>query len=496
VAWVFCDSAPPGGLPLQWEIDGPVSVLATDNARQETDPSYLWSNFMASTLVTGANPRAGSQQASIKISAGSGEVSLPVSIVYTLKPFVYVADTSLGFSTSPYNLQDQAVTLWFPNATSPIAFTASIENAPWLSVTPSSGSGYTELKAHVDSTSLAPGSYFGSIVITAPAAINSPLKIPVRMLIAQPRFVTFPTTMTFTQVSGGVAPAAQSLAIRAADTQMGLPFTASSDSPWLSVSPASGVAALQATLSVSVKGSGLAAGIYHGNVTLNALGAIPAQVPVTFTVTSANSLTLSPNTFSFYYWPGISETFPAGTLFDRGTINITSNIPARWQASKSSGTDWLGMSFPDNGTTPGAYTFFLYFPSVPGNYSGSIAISSTQAGNSPQSAAITLNVLAAAPVDRNPTRLSFQSKAGAAPPSQSVTVTAAAATSFTTSISSGNNWLSVAPGSGTTPATLTVSARPSGFVPGSYSGVVTLAVVQPDGSTIPVGIPVTLSISP
>jgi hypothetical protein len=298
----------------------------TFNALREADNTYLWPNFIASVLVTGATPQEGSQQASIEISAGSGKMSLPVSVVYTSRPFIHVVDKSLGFSTSPYNLQDQRVTFWFPNATAPVSFTTSVENADWLSVTPSSGSGYTELKAHVDPMKLSPGSYFGWIVITAPSAINSPFKIPVRMLIAQPRFLTFPAFLTFTQLLGGTPPAAQSLGVTAVDTQTGLLFTASSDSSWLAVSPTNGFANLQATLSVSVNASGLAAGTYHGNISLNAPGAVAGQVPVTLTVTAPNSLTLSPNVFSFYYWPGINGTFPAGTLFDRPELETYSAV--------------------------------------------------------------------------------------------------------------------------------------------------------------------------
>jgi hypothetical protein len=83
-----------------------------------------------------------------------------------------------------------------------VAFTASVENAAWLSVAPSSGHGYTELQAHVDPSNLAPGSYFWWIVITAPEAINSPLKLPVRLLIPQPRFNIFPAALIFSEVSG------------------------------------------------------------------------------------------------------------------------------------------------------------------------------------------------------------------------------------------------------------------------------------------------------
>ena len=58
------------------------------------------------------------------------------------------------------------------------------------------------------------------------------------------------------------------------------------------------------------------------------------------------------------------------------------------------------------------------------------------------------------------------------------------------------SWLSVGAVSATIPATLTVSVEPNGRGPGNYTGVITLAGLQPDGSIIPVGIPVTLSVFP
>jgi trimeric autotransporter adhesin len=65
---------------------------------------------------------------------------------------------------------------------------------------------------------------------------------------------------------------------------------------------------------------------------------------------------------------------------------------------------------------------------------------------------------------------SFVYNGGAAPQAQTITVSSSAgAISFGTTVTSGG-WLSVNPGSGTTPATLSVSANPTGLANGTYGG--------------------------
>lgn len=97
----------------------------------------------------------------------------------------------------------------------------------------------------------------------------------------------------------------------------------------------------------------------------------------------------------------------------------------------------------------------------------------------------------------SPGSVSFSSTVGgAAPASRSVSVTSiGAALSFTAvaSTTSGGNWLSVSPGSGTTPATLTISAATAGLASATYQGMVTLT---PGGAGIsPLQIPVTLTVT-
>jgi uncharacterized protein (TIGR03437 family) len=97
----------------------------------------------------------------------------------------------------------------------------------------------------------------------------------------------------------------------------------------------------------------------------------------------------------------------------------------------------------------------------------------------------------------SPGSVSFSSAVGgAAPASRSINVTSiGAALSFTAlaSTTSGGSWLSVSPGSGTTPATLTISATAASLTSGTYQGAVTLT---PGGSgASPLQIPVTLTVT-
>jgi outer membrane protein assembly factor BamB len=93
-----------------------------------------------------------------------------------------------------------------------------------------------------------------------------------------------PTSLSMEASAGGPDPPAASLSLENAGAGT-LSFTASSDSSWLSVAPASGSAPQK--LSVSASDAGLKAGTYTGHLTITASGAqgSPAVVPVTLTLT-------------------------------------------------------------------------------------------------------------------------------------------------------------------------------------------------------------------
>ena len=108
-----------------------------------------------------------------------------------------------------------------------------------------------------------------------------------------------PTSLSFTAIQGGSNPASSTVSVT--NTGVGaLTFNATSDSPWLTVSPASGSAPQNLQIGANV--GGLASGTYTGHITITSVGAqgSPAQVTVTLTVSpvaaTLSSLTLVPAT--------------------------------------------------------------------------------------------------------------------------------------------------------------------------------------------------------
>jgi hypothetical protein len=106
-----------------------------------------------------------------------------------------------------------------------------------------------------------------------------------------PRLAATPPSLTFAGVAGGTAPPPQALTVDAIGGGQ-LPWAASADVPWVSVSPASGTAPIVAWVAADV--AGLQAGSYAGRIivttTSGAGEGMQATVPVTLALTSAVSL--------------------------------------------------------------------------------------------------------------------------------------------------------------------------------------------------------------
>jgi hypothetical protein len=104
---------------------------------------------------------------------------------------------------------------------------------------------------------------------------------------ASPSLDVTPSTLGFSAVQGGAAPAAKTVAI--SNTGGGtLSWSVSESAAWLGVSASAGTG--NATISVNVYPAGLAAGTYTGTITVNASGGAtgsPKTVGVTLTVTTS-----------------------------------------------------------------------------------------------------------------------------------------------------------------------------------------------------------------
>ncbi|NWG32621.1 MAG: hypothetical protein HXY29_14185 [Rhodocyclaceae bacterium] len=101
-------------------------------------------------------------------------------------------------------------------------------------------------------------------------------------------------------------------------------------------------------------------------------------------------------------------------------------------------------------------------------------------------------------ISASPSSLSFTMQQGGALPSPKTTVVSTSGSTVTVtataSTSSGGNWLQVSPGSGSTPATFTVSVILGSLTAGVYNGNVRFTSSQAKNS--PINVPVTLTVNP
>lgn len=111
----------------------------------------------------------------------------------------------------------------------------------------------------------------------------TPTPTPIPPTTPPPAIGASPIALTFSSQQGSGNPASQRLNI--SNTGGGtLTWTASENSGWLALSPASGTGS--GAITVTVTTGTRAVGTYSGTITLSASGASSVTIPVTFTVTA------------------------------------------------------------------------------------------------------------------------------------------------------------------------------------------------------------------
>jgi len=385
----------------------------------------------------------------------------------------------------------QSVT-FSPNSP-PLSYALVTSGASWLSVNVPGGSTGGSFIVTATPGSLGTGSYSGSVSVYT-AASNSPLSLPVTFNVSAPAFslVASPNPMTFKSVNGSAA--SQSLAVTT-NPASSIPYTAAASSTgnWLSLNTTTGTTG-GTPLTVSVNTAGLAAGSYSGSVTLTASGATnsPLVVPVTLTVTTVS---VSPTSLSYSYTTG-------GPQPGAQSLNLTS-LPGSvsYTASASSTGNWLAVTPTSGSSTPATLSVTVNTAGLAANtYSGTVNI--TPAGGSAIAVPVTLSVTSAPSMVPTPASLSFSSVGGAVPVSQLLGLASsvpAIPISYTVAATtaSGGGWLTVTPGSGTTPGSETVSINSTilaGLATGVYTGNVVFTATT-NASPATLSVPVTLTVT-
>jgi len=483
-------------VPVVYSVfsSAPVGVtLQTDGATWLS--ASLSSNTTPAYLTLSVNPTGlavGTYTSIVTVSSGTDSLTWTVTLTVTAgTPTISVSSSLLSYTyQSGGNLpQALAVTV---TASSAVAFTAAASGGSWLSVSPASGTTPASLSVSVDPTGLSPGSYDGTITITAPGASNSPQTVSVSLTVTSstsaPTISLNPNVLNYTYQSGGNLPQALAVTVTASSA---VAFTAAaSGGGWLSVSPASGTT--PASLSVSVNPTGLSPGSYNGTITITAPGVSnsPQTVSVSLVVSSIGSIgtatmSVNPSVLNYAYQSG-------GNLLPPQAVTVAATSAVAFTAS-AAGSSWLSVS-PASGTTPFSLSVSVNPTALsPGVYSGTITITALGASNSPQTVSVSLVVssIGAATINVNPSVLNYAYQSGGnLPQPQAVTVAASWAAAFTAA-ASGGTWLSVDPASGTTPASLSVSVDPTALSPGVYNGTITITVL----GTSPLSVAVTLTVT-
>lgn len=288
----------------------------------------------------------------------------------------------------------QSVTIW-KRSDRDKSWTANV-SASWLTVSPTAGSISTErdqISVDVNLSNLATGNYSSSITIVeaGPKGGTRRTVLPISLTVLPapsiPNFSVSPSGLTFSGTAGGSNPDAKTFTISNIGTGT-LSWTASDNTPWLALSPASGTNT--GTVNASANLTGLAAGTYNTAITVTAPGATTKTVPVALTVTAPAipAIGLSPTSLTFTAAVGGTNPAPKPV-----TISNSGSGTLSWAASEN--TPWLALS-PTSGTNTGTVNASVNSTGLAaGSHSAIITVTASGTSISPRQIPVTLNVTTA-----------------------------------------------------------------------------------------------------
>ncbi len=441
--------------------------------------------------ISGTNPATGAP-------LPNSPVTIPVNMYVSSTAMLVPNSVALNFNTNINASASQTLTVTSTSATDQLAFNASTPgNAPWLLAGPvarNTAAGSNNIIVAVNSAGLAPGTYSSAVTLTATAAgvLDSPITVPVTLTVTAATMTVTPNSLPFSQTLGGPVPAPQKLTVTTnnSDITFNTSVNTVEAAGWLTATPASATATLAApaTVTVAVNGTGLAAGTYHGTVTLASTSPFTTGSPVSIAVTlevKPGTLSATPTALAF----GQVVGGPAPAAQTVSVAGAPGPLPYTVTTSTNGNTgNWITVT-PAGGNTPSDIKVSVNAGALPaGDYTGKVTITSTGAAGSPLDIPVSLKVSTASTLVVAPATLTLSYVLGTsnqpAPQTVQLTATGAGVTfTTTTTTSAGGNWLTVTPSSGTAPATLTITTNTAGLAAGSYTG--TIAINSPNSATQP-----------
>ena len=204
-------------------------------------------------------------------------------------------------------------------------------DAKWLTLLDASGNGDGAFRVKYEVAALALGTQTANIVVTA--SDGQSVTLPVKAQLLPVAFSVDRNQITFTAVNGAPV-AAEAVKFNIVDGAV--TWAASTNVPWLGITPTGGPTPGITTLKVDPAAGSLASGQYAGLVTITAPGVQTSTVPVT--------LNLSKATFKASA-PSVTLGGAYGREHDQATVSLNLNTLGNahpW--SLSALPAWLGAS--------------------------------------------------------------------------------------------------------------------------------------------------------
>ena len=460
------------GSAVQWLTVTPGSGITPFNVSASANPANLpagqyqarvnfFGSFGASVLVN------------FIVSGGSSGASTltasPASITVT-------ASTTGGVVTQPLTINTATGVQTGYSIT-----TSTTSGGNWLSVFPVSGTTPSFFNVTLNPAGLLSQAYSGSVIVT-PTTGGPALTVPVTLNIngVTSGFTISAATIPVNYQLGAAYPAQQSIFVNNSAGQIS--YTASSSASWALLSTAQNPAAATtvsgqtgSSLLININPAGLSAGSYPATITLIASTGQTLSATITLNVSTSGFFIANPNTLTFNYLPGNVPPISQA-------VSVTSSTGAsiNFSASATSNGGWLAVT-PNYGNTASANQLTISILPVTltaGTYTGTITLTDAVSGVS-TTIPVSLNYGSAGGANQlsiTPSSVFFQAPVGSPAKSQTIQVVALSGVSqnFTVAATSPTNWLSVAPGVGVTPATITVVAVPALVAGvGTYTGTLT-----------------------
>jgi sugar lactone lactonase YvrE len=208
---------------------------------------------------------------------------------------------SLTFVGTQYAINPDPQTLVISNTGSGTLNWSATADQAWIMlgkqdpVGPKSAGG---LAVGVNTASFAAGSYSGNITIDSGFGQKKTVNVTVN--VVPPSVLNISNGWLNFAAKKGTNPAVQGIAIAVDNLTGPVVWSAASDSPWLTISPATGTvsaAVSRTTSTVSVNTTGLPVGSYSGLLTVSAPGAIGtgSKITINLTITSSTRITVNTN---------------------------------------------------------------------------------------------------------------------------------------------------------------------------------------------------------